>query len=201
MKKLFLVVLALCSVTSFAQPGKKGKEAKMAPSYSPGYYLNLKGDTVKGEVVTNLEEEPMYYITIFFKLKGAAKPTEITTKKAKGYGYDNTHFTMLKMGENDVYLKYLERGRLALMEYRFLGSENGKPKMISIYFLQDTQAPADDKFETNIVTQLPDKNHKKAMKNFFRDQPILLEQVDKWYFKIDEIRKAVQEFNAMYPVQ
>ncbi len=198
MKKLFFCLFAISSVSAFAQPGKKGKEAHMAPIFSPGYYVSLKGDTVRGEIQTNLDKETMFFNTIFFKPKGTTKAVEVTTKKAKAYGYDETAFTLLKMDEGDVYIKYLIRGRLNLLEYKFSKLEDGVEKLQSVYFIQDTKAAGDDKYGTAELNQLPIREHKKVLKNFFRDQPILLDQVDKWYFKIDEIKKAVSEFNAMY---
>ena len=140
----------------------------------------------------------MFYSIVWFKPKGTTKAVEVTTKKAKAYGYDETMFTLLKMDEGDVYIKYLIAGRLNLLEYKFAKMEDGVMKLKSVYFIQDTKAAGDDKFGTAELNQLPDRDHKKVLKNFFRDQPILLDQVDKWVFKIDEIKKAVSEFNAMY---
>lgn len=174
----------------------------MAPVYSPGYYVGLKGDTVRGEIQTNLDKEEQIYTTILFKAKGAVKPAEITTKKAKGYGFDDISFTLLKIDDEDRYIKYIERGRLNLYEYKFRKVVDGVEKLVPLYFIQDSKAGADDKFQTNIITQIPtDRNHKKVLKDFFRDQPILLDQVDKWVFNIEEIKKAVREFNGMYPTE
>jgi hypothetical protein len=196
MKKIFFSLLVLGSLSVFAQP--KGKAAKMTPEFAPGYYVSLKGDTVRGEVQTNLDKEDMFYKSFFYRPKGGGKPAEITTKKAKAYGYGDTHFSTLKMDENDVYIRYVERGRLNLFEYKYAKVENGEETFPSTYFIIDTRATADDKTGTHELMQIPDRNHKKVLAKYFKDQPILLDQVDKWYFKIDEIRKAVSEFNAMY---
>ncbi len=198
MKNLFIALFTIASISLFAQPGKKGKEMKMTPEYSKGYYLNLKGDSVRGEVQNNMDNEYDFYVSFMFKLKGAGKGTEITPKKAKGYGFDNSHFTILHMDQGDVYIKYIEQGRLNLLEYKYAGNGDDAGKTLTIYFIVDSRASADDKNQTNVLTQLNEKSHKKILKPFFKDQPILLEQVDKWFFKIDEVRKAVQEFNALY---
>jgi hypothetical protein len=196
MKNVFIAFLTLASVSLFAQPAKKGKEMTMTPEFSKGYYLPMKGDTVKGEVQNNRDKETDFYTNIMFKAKGASKATEITTKKAKGYGYDDNHFSALKMDDKEVYIKLLEQGRLNLMEWKYEDKE-GKAK--AVYFIIDTRATAEDKSGTNVLTQLNEVSHKKILKPFFKDQPILLDQVDKWYFKLEEVRKAVSEFNAMYP--
>lgn len=201
MKNLFLSLLTISTFSMFAQPGKKGKEMKMTPVFAPGYYVNLKGDTIRGEIQTNLDKETDFYVSFFYKPKGVAKAAEITNKKAKAYGYDDVHFTTLKLDEqNDVYIKYLENGRLQLLEYKYPKVEDGVEKVLCLYFIKDSRVSPEDKLGTGILTQIPSvpPNHKKALKNFFKDQPILLEQVDKWYVKIDGMRKAVQEFNAMY---
>src|SRR5688572_12146457 len=118
MKNVFIAAFTLASVSLFAQPAKKGKDPTMTPIYSPGYYLNLKGDTVKGEVQTNPDKETDHYVAFKFKVKGGAKGAEINTKKAKGYGFEGNNFTMLKMDDKDVYIKFLEQGRLNLMEWK-----------------------------------------------------------------------------------
>jgi len=197
MKNLFITVFTIASICLFAQPGKN-KLLKMTPEYSKGYYLNLKGDSVRGEIQNNMDNEWDYSTYFMFKVKGGSKGAEINPKKAKGYGYDGNHYTVLHMDQNDVYIKYLEIGRLNLLEWKYPGNGDDAGKVLSVYFIIDSQAPADDKNQTNILTQLNDKSHKKILKPFFKDQPIILEQVDKWFFKIDEVRKAVQEFNALY---
>lgn len=194
MKNLFTAVFALATIGLIAQPAKKGKEMRIAPSFLPGYYLNLKGDTVKGEVQSNMDKESDYANSFFFKTKGGTKGMEINSKKAKGYGFDDKHYTTLKMDDKDVYIKYLEKGRLNLFEYDYDTSEGVK----AVYLIVDSRAGEDDKLGTNILTQLDEKSFKKQLKPFFKDQPMLLEPVDKWFLKIEEIRKAVSEFNNMY---
>ena len=198
MKNLLVTVFTIASISLFAQPGKKSKEMKMTPEWSKGYYLNQKGDTVRGEVQNNMDKESDFYVSFMFKAKGAGKGAEINPKKAKGYGFDENHFTVLHMDQNDVYIKYIEKGRLNLMEWKYAGNGVDEGKTLGVYFIVDTRATADDKNQTNVLTQLNDKSHKKILKPFFKDQPVILEQVDKWFFKIEEVRKAVQEFNALY---
>jgi hypothetical protein len=198
MKKLFVAIFTIASISLFAQPGKKGKEMKMAPIYSKGYYLNNKNDTVRGEVQNNMDKESDFYNSFMYRPKAGAKGVVMTSKKAKGYGFDDNHFTVLKMDDKDVYIKYLEQGRLNLMEYKYPGNGDDEGKYLSIYFIVDTRATPEDKGDLHLLTQLNEKSHKKILKPFFKDQPIILEQVDKWFFKIEEVRKAVSEFNALY---
>ena len=197
MKNVIIAAFVLTSVGLFAQPGRN-KEMRMAPEFTRGYYINLKGDTVKGEVQTNPQRETDFYNTFQFKLKGGSKGMEITSKKAKAYGFDDNHFTVLKMDDKDVYIKYLEKGRLNLMEWKYPKEVDGADRSMPVYFIIDTRATPEDKTNTHVLTQLSEMSFKKQLKPFFKDQPILLDQVDKWALKIDEVRKSVSEFNAMY---
>jgi hypothetical protein len=198
MKHVFIAILAFTSAGLLAQPGGKNKEMKMTPEFAKGYYVSLKGDTVKGEVQTNPNKETDLYNTFQFKLKGATKGTEITSKKAQAYGFDDKHFTVLKMDDKDVYIRYLEKGRLNLMEWKYPKDVDGVEKAMPVYFIIDTRATEADKTNTHVLTQLNEMSFKKQLKPFFKDQPVLLDQIDKWALKIDEVRKAVSEFNAMY---
>lgn len=193
MKNLLITIFSVASLGIIAQP--KGKEMKIAPAYSQGYYVNLKGDSIKGEVQNNMDKESDYSDGFFFKVKGLGKPVFINSKKAKAYGFEEKHFTTLKMDDKDVYIRFLEQGRLSLFEYKYANSDGVK----AVYFIVDTRATEDDKTGTHLLIQLDEKSFKKQLKPYFKDQPIVLERVDKWFFKLDEIRKAVTEFNGMYP--
>ena len=200
MKKLLLSLFTLGTIIVCAQPGKKGKDAHMEPVLEQGYYLTAKGDSVKGEIQTNRENDGMFYKSVLFKAKGVPKVTELTPKKVRGYGFGDHHFTVYKKGEEEVYIRYVEKGRMNLMEYQEAKTEEGVEKFPSTYYIQDTKAAGDDTHGTKDLTEIPQKppGHKKMLKIFLKDQPIIVDGVDKWYFKIDEIQKAVHEFNKLY---
>ena len=64
MKKLISLIFIVTAFTMTSQPKKV---AKMAPITSPGYYLSSKGDTVKGEVRTNPDDELDFHKGFSFK--------------------------------------------------------------------------------------------------------------------------------------
>ncbi|HRD38103.1 MAG TPA: hypothetical protein PLC65_05690 [Bacteroidia bacterium] len=175
----------------------------IAPTFGPGYYISLKGDTVKGEVRNNMDNESDYANSFWFRKAANSKPMELNSKKAKGYGVDDKHFSSLKMDEKDVYIKYLEQGRLNLFEYAYMTKDGSK----AVYLIVDSRINIASCSLGGALACLRKaqvymderKQFKKQLKPYFKDQPMLLEQVDKWFLKIDEIRKAVKEFNGMYP--
>jgi hypothetical protein len=160
--------------------------------------VNLKGDTLKGEVQNNMDHEYDYSNSFFFKLRGVGKAMEINSKKARSYGYEGNQYTTLKMDDKDIYIKYIEQGRLNLFEYKYPDSK-GVNGVGAVYFIVDSRATESDKTNTHLLVQLNDKGFRKQLKPYFKDQPLVLEQVNKFDFKLEEVRKAVAEFNGMYP--
>ena len=139
MKKILSVLFIGTSIALVAQP--KNKDPKMAATITPGYYCNLKGDTIKGEVQNNpLGGEPDYYKGFAFKLKGPGKIAAVTTKKAKSYGFDGRNFTVIPFDAGEVYIEYLAKGRLNFFEYKYATTVAGQPTVESVYFIQDTKA-------------------------------------------------------------
>lgn len=197
MKKLLSFVFISCSVAALAQPGKKSKDPHMAPELVPGYYVTAKGDTVKGEIQTNPENEGDIYKQINFKAPGQAKLVVITTKKAKAYGFGDNHFVMFAADGNEVYLRYLAKGRLNLLEYKYPTVVAGTPTMAADYFVQDTKAD-DANAELRQLKKLNDKFYKKEMKPYMKDQAMIWSDMDKFVFKPEAIANSVREYNKMY---
>jgi hypothetical protein len=198
MKKLLVLSSLFLSVSLFAQPGKKGKEPKMAPELVPGYYVPMKGDTVKGEVQTNLENEGDFYKSIYFKPANSQKVIEITTKKAKAYGFGDKHFAVAPYdGSTDVYLRYLAKGRLNLMEYKYATTKGGSPVVESEYYIQDTQADDENK-QLRDLKKLSMTFYKKELKTYMKDQPMIWNDLDKFTFKPEAVANSIREYNRFY---
>lgn len=199
LKNYLLIGLVFLSTLIFAQ-AKKGNNKAMgvAPEFEQGWYLPHKGDTIKGEIQTNAgETEAQYNISFFFKPKNAKKVSEITTKKAKAYGFGDRKFEILKINEVEYFAEVLEKGRIVLYQINEEKMEKDKKKAVPVYYVTDTQA--DPKSKLAGVAELPnEKPYKKVLKELFKDQPMLIENVDKWYLQIDQVREAIREFNKMY---
>ncbi|MCA0431545.1 MAG: hypothetical protein LCH32_13695 [Bacteroidetes bacterium] len=195
MKKIALTLLIASSISVFGQ-AKKGKEPKMANTMVPGYYVNQKGDTVKGTIALDSEDETAIYKGFSIKI-GNGKPTAITTKKAKAYGFDGRNFTVLPFDDGEVYIEYLTKGRLNFCEYRFMGKINGEPGIESVFFIQDSQAdPKNADLKT--FKQFKTMFYKKEVKDYFNDQPQIWSDFDKFVFDKTKFAASVKEFNKFY---
>ncbi|MCX7729278.1 MAG: hypothetical protein N2203_07400 [Bacteroidia bacterium] len=195
-----LFVLLLFQGVMFSQPKKNSNNKAMgvSPEFEKGWYLPYKGDTIKGDIQVNAgETDAQYNISFFFKLPNAKKVSEINTKKAKAYGFGDRKFEILKINETDYFAEVLEKGRIILYQINEEKIEKDKKVAIPIYYVTDTQA--DPKSKVAGVVELPkEKPYKKVLKELFKDQPMLIEGVDKWYLQIDQVRQAIQEFNKLY---
>lgn len=199
MKKLIVLFSVLFSLAITAQP--KGKEPKMQPTLTPGYYCSFKGDSVKGEIQSNpINGEADFYHGFSFKAKGVGKVVAISPKKARAYGFDGRHFTLLTIDGAEVYLEYIVKGRLNFLEYKFAGSKGGSPAIESVFFIQDTKADEASK-DLREARKISQKFYKKDIKPYMKDQPATWENLDKFTFSKEAIANAIREFNKYYDTE
>lgn len=196
---LILLLFVFSIQFAFSQP-KRGnnKVATVAPEFEKGWYLPYKGDTIKGEIQVNAgETEAQYNISFFFKAPNAKKVSEITTKKAKAYGFGDRKFEILKINDVEYFAEILEKGRISLYQINKEKIEKDRKVAIPVYYINDAQADPKSKL-TGIVELPKEKPYKKVLKELFKEQPMLIENVDKWFLQIDQVRQAIQEFNKIY---
>ncbi len=194
MKKIFSILLTAASLTAVSQPKKA---AKMAPILVPGYYVSLKGDTVKGEIQTNPDDETDFYRGFFFKAAKGGKPTLLGAKKAKAYGFEGKDFAVIPYETGEIYAQYLAKGRLNFMEYRMHDVKDGEPVIAGVYFIQDTQADDAEK-ELRELKQISNKFYKRDLKPYMKSQPVTWTDLDKFTFDKNAVSNAIKEFNKYY---
>lgn len=197
MKKLLSILLVASCGCMLAQP--KNKDPKMAPILSPGYYVNMKGDTIKGEIQSNpLPDETAFYTGFSFKPMGAGKVAPISTKKAKAYGVEGKNFILVPYsGDQEVYIERLVDGRLKFYEMKVYGKVEGVQAIVSEYFIQDTRAEEKDA-DLKEIKQISQKLYKKDLKPYMKDQPITWTDLDKFVFNKAAVINALKEFNKYY---
>lgn len=195
---IVLIINPFYLLYSQARKGRNNKVPSIAPEFEKGWYLPYKGDTIKGEIQTNAgETEAAFNTSFFFRTPNSKRVTEINSKKAKAYGFADRQFELLKIKETEYFAEILERGRIIL--YRIYQERKDKDKKVAvpIYYVVDTQA--DPKSKLASLVELPkEKPYKKVLKELFKEQPTLIENVDKWYLQIEQVRQAIHEFNQLY---
>jgi hypothetical protein len=187
MKKILTFTAAVFAMALFGQ-----KTPKMAPVYSPGYFVNQRGDTVRGDIQTNVDDETLFYHQFAFKPKRSNKSRVYNTQRASAYGVDGKNFVRIEYKGEKFFVERLAQGRLGFYEYRFNGKVNGLPAIESSYFVRDHWA--EDKAAN--LSKLSNKFYKKSLKPFFiEEKPEIWERLDKFHFDEQVVVEAIREFN------
>lgn len=192
--KYLLATLILCSsISGFAQARKA---PTMEPVYSDGYYVNFKGDTIKGKVQTNVSEETDMYAQFAFLPPRSKKPKLFSTNtRILAYGVDNRHFVLVSYQGEKMFVERLATGRLRFYQQKIKGKVDGKEGIETSYFIKDTQA---DDASLAEMKKISTKFYKKMLKRYMQDQPMIWSDLDKFTFDEKVVLKAVKEFNSYY---
>ncbi|MBK9283919.1 MAG: hypothetical protein IPM51_06310 [Sphingobacteriaceae bacterium] len=195
-KSILAFLIVATAISSYAQP--RGKKPVMAPILADGYYIGNKGDTVKGEIQTNPDDELDLYKSIMFKKKGPGKLAVVDSRKAKGYGFSGRHFTMVPYdSESNVYIERLVDGRLKFYEFRYPDKKNGEEIISASYYVQDSGAD-DKEAELRELKPLNNNFYKKELKPYMKAQPMTWNDLDKFTFVRAQVVNAIKEFNKFY---
>ena len=194
MKKLFTLILCCVTVFSFAQRNKK---PKMAAVFVPGYYINNKNDTVRGQVQINPDDPTSFYRQFAFISGRSKKPKTFLAAQTKAYGFENRDFIALANDGEKVFVERLTTGRLRLLEYHFNGKVNGSPGVETDYFIKDTRAEGENA-ELQHPKKISKKYYKKSLRPYLEDQPMLWTDLDKFNFDRNKLVQTITEFNQFY---
>lgn len=191
--KLTLLFLIVTFITS-AQP--RGA-SKMAPILKDGYFINRKGDTVRGQVQVNPPTETDFYSQFMFKMPRSKKLKAMTPKLTKAYGFDDRDFIMTEYDGRKIYIERIVTGRLRLYEYKFIGKVNGYDGVESCYFIKDNYAEGEDA-DLKELKKISGKFYKRSLKPYMKAQPFIWADLDKYNFRLQAVVNAVTEFNSYY---
>jgi hypothetical protein len=194
MRTIFSIIIVTTTLSLSAQ---RNRVPKMAPIFSEGYYVNYKGDTLQGEIQTNLEDETEFYKTFAFRGKGTSKPRVFNGQRVRAYGFNDKHFVSAAVEGEKRFLERLTDGRLRFFEYRFHGKIDGFPGIESAYFIKDTRAEGED-LELQELKKISIKFYKKSLKPYMKDQPMIWSDLDKYTFDKQNLVKSINEFNRYY---
>jgi len=180
MKALFFIYLVCVAFSTIAQD-----------DLVPGYIINVKNDTIKGEIKLSPKNEMDYYVKVLFKGPKAPKAKPQLPAKIHGYGFDNKYFAATKYFNNWVFMQVVCRGKLMFYEYKppvALGND----KMESIYLIL--------KSGTDEMVQIfPEAKVKKQIKPFISDDKELLKEIEKEELDYAKLVQLIDKYNSRNP--
>ncbi len=192
MKNILIFLMVNSCFLAFAQ---RNKIATMEPIYTSGYYVSLKGDTIRGKIQVNPPAADDFYKQFYFKDIRAKKPKLFVPKRVLAYGFDNKDFVMVNLDRKKVFVERLATGRLRFYELKYSEKADLSASLESVYYIKDTQAEEDELKQLN---KLSTKYYKKNLKSFMKDQPAIWADLDKYNFNEQTVVSAVNEFNSFY---
>jgi hypothetical protein len=187
---IFLILLAFSSKAQL-------KQARMEPIYSAGYYVNFKGDTVRGSIQSNPPFETEFYKQFYFSPKKKAKAKLMDTQKVKAYGFANRHFVRIENSGRKEFAERLVSGRLRFFESRYPKDMDNPSNVESEFFVKDTGAD-EQNAELREFRKINPRSYKKILKPYMKDQLMIWTDLDKFNFDKEAIIKALREFNEFY---
>jgi hypothetical protein len=87
-------------------------------SFIPGYIVNAKKDTLKGEVKINPKKEHENHLKVFFKDESGAQKN-YKPEKTLAYGYGDNHYVSIAEGDEASFYKRLTNGHIILYKTAF----------------------------------------------------------------------------------
>ncbi|MBK9285405.1 MAG: hypothetical protein IPM51_13970 [Sphingobacteriaceae bacterium] len=107
---------------------------KAQVTFTVGYLINAKGDTLQGEVKINPKKDIDNYSKIFFKdannIQKNYKPN-----KVKGYGFNGRHFVSYTEKDESMFCERLTSGAIILYKSSFEAGSAGETTKELIYYL------------------------------------------------------------------
>jgi hypothetical protein len=156
--------------------------------FVPGYLINDKGDTLKGEVKVNPKKEHDLYLKVMFKdASGAQKNWK--PAKVKGYGFDGRHFISVKNNDEDMFFQRLTDGYIVLYKAAF-----------EVIVMNDTSFD----FEYYVMregdtkhTEVKENKFKKQMSEWMKDNTeFITEFKDEKKFNAEAAADVINRYNA-----
>lgn len=186
------------SAALFSVSAQAYKPTHMAQVFVKGYYVNAKGDTVKGQIQVNPDDQTDFYKQFaFLPPKSKKSKTFTADARIKAYGLENRNFVLIEYGGERFFVERLTMGRIRFYERQFHGKVDGKPGIESAYFIKDTGAEGDDKSLAEIQ-KISIKFYKRNLKPYLKDQPMIWTDLDKYNFDETTVVSAIREFNSFY---
>jgi hypothetical protein len=157
-------------------------------TFVKGYIINDKGDTVRGEVKTNLKKEKDNFLRVAFKSSDGTQKN-YKANKIKGYGFDTKHYVA---GEHDGEQKFYQRltiGEILLFKIMFEAINMNVTTFEPEYYIKQ-------KDQTK-YTEVKESKFKKQLQEFMKDNPSMAnEYEDGKTFNVEKAVEVITKYNA-----
>lgn len=178
MKKIVFILFAALSLA----------EMNAQNTFSKGYVITEKGDTLKGDVKLNPKKEIDLYTKLTFKdATGAQKMYK--PMKTKGYGFDQSNFITMPDSEGELkFAKVLVLGPISLYKIGFEGLKMNTVVVEFEYYLVSA--------ESNDKEMIKESKYKRQLNEWMRDNVSFLEANEDKKFDEQKVIDIINQYNA-----
>jgi hypothetical protein len=180
-KPIYYLLIATIAVISFNQ--KMYGQLK----YIKGYVVQIKGDTLKGEIEINPKKEADAYRKIKIRAGAGLPIKNFTADKINGYGTDSAIFVTKKIDGESQLFKQLRMGKLNLYEGRTEMMQNNKITLEPDFF---TEKDGD-------LISIQDKPNKfkKQMTGLMADNAAIVTAIEEEKYTYANLKELFEEYN------
>lgn len=177
------VLLFLFSICASAQ---KKETPKIV--FLPGYIVNEKGDTLKGEVKYNPKKEQDCYSKVFFKDQ-AGTQKNYKPKKVKAYGFDGKHFMAMEFENELKYYRVLTTGSINFYKIMYEMISMNQPVIGAVYYISHK--------DDSKLKEVKEGKFKKQMTEWMKDNTEFLNNYeDEKEFNVESATEVIRQYNA-----
>ena len=185
MKQMLFLLFTIQSLFIFSQ-------VKKTPDvFENAYIINLKGDTIKGQIKLPKIKKVELYQKISFK-DATNKIRLYTPDKINGYGYSGYYYISAFHNNKSCYFKVLSKGKVSLFQANFEIVEEGIANEIVEFCAMEENS--DGQFKV-----IDAKGIKKQLKDIFKTNKSLAQKITEQKeipFNAETLEAYFKEFNA-----
>lgn len=178
MKKL-ITLCALIATGSFC--------AMAQATFTPGYVITTKGDTIKGEIKHNPKKQHDLFTKVTVKLAENQNKT-LKADKVKMFAFGTSTFISTMIDGEPAFLKILSTGAITLYEwqYEWLNAKNETEYKTEYYLQKDGEAEP---------TRIKSGRFRKQVAEMIGDNEELVKDLEEKKYEYENLSEVVDHYN------
>jgi hypothetical protein len=161
-------------------------KAAAQAKFFQGYVILLNGDSIKGEIKTNLKREFDNFAKASFRKKEGSEVKSYTPAKIKEYCVNGTTFVSRNVDGEQVFVKRVSKGTVNLYEAQVETMQMNEIKIRSDYYMEKTGGE---------FVKVKSSKFKKQMSDVMADNEEIVKALEEKKYDYENIVEVVNAYN------
>ncbi|MCW3083419.1 MAG: hypothetical protein JWP12_785 [Bacteroidetes bacterium] len=180
-KNIFsITVVVVAAVMAF------NTSATAQVKYLPGYVIMLNGDSLKGEIKTNMKHEFDNFTKASYRKKEGSEIKTFSPAKIKEYCVDGITFVSRNIDGDQVFVKRLSKGTVNLYEAQVEVLQMNEIKVKSDYYMEKAGGE---------FVKVKSSKFKKQMTDAMSDNQEIVKALEEKKYDYENIVEVVDAYN------